>query len=182
MPTIPVAYILLEDARLPNEGALIETLRARHPDLQWGRSTVTRNDSTDGPLFIRAGDHLMTILMMPAPMPFDQQLWQRASWLWPDALQAAGRHRAHLIVSTMGSAETNAETKVLGFAESTHLTTALVGAVLKRCLAVSPSSGEERLAAPARCGWSNPAARSSRFRINRLDCGWRSSPSVPARR
>jgi len=81
MPTIPVAYILLEDARLPNEGALIETLRARHPDLQWGRSTVTRNDSTDGPLFIRAGDHLMTILMMPAPMPFDQQLWQRASWL-----------------------------------------------------------------------------------------------------
>lgn len=131
MPTIPVAYILLEDARLPNEGALIETLRARHPDMQWGRSTVAPSKPTDGAMFIRAGDHLMTILMMPAPMPFDQQLWQRASWLWPDAIQAAGRHRAHLIVSTMGSAETNAETKALEFAESTHLTTAFVGAVLE---------------------------------------------------
>ncbi|WP_244550048.1 hypothetical protein [Bradyrhizobium sp. cf659] len=110
---------------------MIETLRVRHPDLQWGRSTVAPSNGTDGPMFIRAGDHLMTILMMRAPMPYDQRLWQRASWLWPDALHAAGRHRAHLIVSTMGSSENNADAKALGFAESTQLTTAVVGAVLE---------------------------------------------------
>jgi hypothetical protein len=90
-------------------------------------------------MFIRVGDHLMTILLMPAPMPYDQQLWQRASWVWPDAFHAAGRHRAHLVVATMGSAENNSETKALGFAESVRLTTAFVGAVLEAlpgCLGV----------------------------------------------
>lgn len=90
-------------------------------------------------MFIRADDHLMTILLMPAPMPFDQQLWQRASWVWPEAFDAAGRHRAHLVVSTMGSAEDNAETKALSFDESTRLTTAFVGGVLEAlqgCLGV----------------------------------------------
>ncbi|WP_246773873.1 hypothetical protein [Bradyrhizobium diazoefficiens] len=138
--TIPVAFILLENAGLPNEGALIETLRARHPSLRWDRSPVARSDDTDGLMFIRAGDHLMTILLMPAPMPFDQQLWQRASWVWPEGFDAAGRHRAHLVVSTMGSAEDNAETKALSFDESTRLTTAFVGGVLEAlpgCLAVA---------------------------------------------
>ena len=90
-------------------------------------------------MFIRAGDHLMTILLMPAPMPYDQQLWQRTSRVWPEAFDAAGRHRAHLIVSTMGSAEDNANTKPLGSVESTRLTTAFVGAVLETlpgCLGV----------------------------------------------
>lgn len=130
MTNIPIAYILLEDARFPDEGALIQSLRVRHPDLQCSRSPVAPSDGADGSMFIRTGDHLMTILMMPAPIPFDQQLWERASWLWPEAFHAAGRHRAHLIVAPMGSAKTNAETKALGFAESTHLTTAFVGAVL----------------------------------------------------
>jgi hypothetical protein len=130
MTTIPVAYILLEDARLPDEETLIRTLRARHPDLRWSRSTVAPSDGAGGPMFIRAGDHLMTIRMMPAPIPFDQQLWQRASWLWPEALHAAGRHRAHLIVSPMGPAESNAAVKALGFAENARLATAFVGAVV----------------------------------------------------
>ncbi|MGY3036243.1 hypothetical protein ACVIIV_005413 [Bradyrhizobium sp. USDA 4354] len=72
----------------------------------------------------------MTILLMPAPIPFDQQLWERASWLWPEAFHAAGRHRAHLVVAPMGSAESNTETKALDFAENTYLTTAFVGAVV----------------------------------------------------
>lgn len=131
MTTIPVAYILLEHARLPDEQVLIQALRVRHPGLRWGESGIAPSDGADGPMFIRAGDHLMTILVMPAPIPFDQQLWERASWLWPEAFQAAGRHRAHLIVSMLGPAESNAGTKPLGFAESAHLTTAFVGAVLE---------------------------------------------------
>lgn len=130
MTTIPVAYILLEDARLPDEETLIRTLRVRHPALQWAPSTVAPSDGADDLMFIRAGNHLMTILMMPAPIPFDQQLWQRASWLWPEAFHAAGRHRAHLIVSPMGSAESNDRPKVLGFSDNAQLTTAFVGAVV----------------------------------------------------
>lgn len=130
MTNIPVAYILLEDARLPDEEALLRALRVRHPDMRWSRSTVALGEGPDGPMFIRAGDHLMTILMMAAPIPYDQQLWQRASWLWPEAFHAAGRHRAHLVVAPMGSAENNAETKALGHAENAHLTTAFVGAVV----------------------------------------------------
>ncbi|WP_246504323.1 hypothetical protein [Bradyrhizobium agreste] len=72
----------------------------------------------------------MTIFLIPEPLPFDQRLWERASWLWPEAFDAAGRHRAHLVVAAMDSAKSNAETKALGFAERTPLTTALVGAVL----------------------------------------------------
>ncbi|MCA1360537.1 hypothetical protein I6F14_03130 [Bradyrhizobium sp. IC3069] len=130
MTTVSVAYILLEDARLPDEEALIQFLRVRHADIRWNRSTFAPSDGADGPLFIRAGDHLMTILLMPAPIPFDQQLWERASWLWPEAFHAARRHRAHLVVAPMGSAEGNTETKALDFAENTYLTTAFVGAVV----------------------------------------------------
>ncbi|MCK1721851.1 hypothetical protein IVA81_29995 [Bradyrhizobium sp. 141] len=130
MTTIPVAYILLDDARLPDEEALIRALRVRHPELQWSRSTIASRADAGDPMFIRAGDQLMAILMIPAPMPFDQQLWQRASWLWPESVDAAGRHRAHLIVSPMGPAESNAELKALGFAENTRLATAFVGAVV----------------------------------------------------
>ncbi|TWI06414.1 hypothetical protein IQ17_02629 [Bradyrhizobium daqingense] len=72
----------------------------------------------------------MTILLMSAPIPFDQQLWERASWLWPEAFRAAGRHRAHLIVAPMGSAESKTERKPLGFVENAQLATAIVGAVV----------------------------------------------------
>ena len=134
-----IAFVLLEDARLPDEAVLIETLRRRHPGLRWENSTATANAEADGPILIRAGDHLMAILLMPAPMPFDQRLWQQASWLWPDAFQAAERHRAHLIVSTMGSAVEGAEAVKLSVIENTRLTTAVVGSVLEAqpgCLGV----------------------------------------------
>ena len=137
--TVPVAYVLLEDARLPNEAVLIETLRARHPGQRWDRSTVAQSNDTAGPMLLRAGDYLMTILLIEAPMPYAQQLWQRASRVWPDAVDAASRHCAHLIISTMGAAENNTETKPLGYVESTRLVTAFVGAVLEAlpgCLAV----------------------------------------------
>ncbi|MCK1734802.1 hypothetical protein IVA79_12725 [Bradyrhizobium sp. 138] len=129
--TTPVAFVMLEEARLPDEAVLIETLRRRHPALRWESSTAAAKENADGPTLIRAGDHLMAILLMPAPMPFDQRLWQQASWVWPDAFQAAGRHRAHLIVSTMGSAVEGAGAVKLSMIESTRLTTAVVGGVLQ---------------------------------------------------
>jgi hypothetical protein len=81
----------------------------------------------------------VAILLMPAPLPFDQQLWERTLSVWPDAFHAVDRHRAHLIISTMGSAEKNAGTTELGLVESARLTTAVVGGVLEAqrgCLGV----------------------------------------------
>lgn len=137
--TKPVAFVLIEDASIPDKDALIEKLRLRHPGLRWESSAVTASTEAKGAMFIRAGDHLMAVLLVPAPVPFDQQLWQRASWVWPDALQAVGRHHAYLIVSTMGSAVEETKTAELSMIESTRLTTAVVGSVLEAqpgCLGV----------------------------------------------
>ncbi|KYK46378.1 hypothetical protein A1D31_32265 [Bradyrhizobium liaoningense] len=130
MATIPLAFILLKDARLPDQEALIQSIRVRHPDLQCSRSAAVLSDGATRPMLIPVGNHTLTIFLVPEPVPSDQQLWERASRLWPEAFRAAGRHRAHLAIAVMDSAKSNAETKELGFAERTLLTTALVGAVL----------------------------------------------------
>ncbi|WP_298872371.1 hypothetical protein [uncultured Bradyrhizobium sp.] len=135
--TNPVAFILLDDSHLPDEAILIQTLRRRHPGLRWDTSPTTAK--TDGVRLIRAGDHLIAILLMPAPLPFDQRLWQQASWVWPDAFDAVGRHRAHLIVSMMGSAVEGTKTPELDITESTRRLTAIVGGICEAqpdCLGV----------------------------------------------
>ena len=136
----PVAFVLLENARLPDEKALIETLHRRHPELRWESSYAAANTAADGYLLIRAGDHLAAILLMPAPMPFNQQLWQQASSVWTEAFEAVGRHRAHLVVSMMGSAVEGTKTAKLSVIESSRLVTAVVGGLIEAlpgCLAVA---------------------------------------------
>ena len=116
---------------------------------------------------IRAGDHLMVILSMPAPMPFDQRLWQQASWIWPEALQAVERHRAHLIISTMGSAVGGAEAAKLSTIESTRLTTAVVGGLLETqpgCLGVA---------------WGGKVGRSSEMWLEQSRLAFDPSPDHP---
>ncbi|OPY95847.1 hypothetical protein A5906_07745 [Bradyrhizobium sacchari] len=136
--TNPVAFVLLDDARLPATEVLIEALRRRHPGLLWGPAAAKMQ--SDNARLIRAGDHLIAIALISAPMPFEQQLWQQASWIWPDAFQAVRRHRAHLMVSSMGSAVDEAETAELSTIESTRLTTAVVGGLVESqpgCLGVA---------------------------------------------
>ena len=136
----PVAFVLIENACLPNEKALIEALRRRHPGLLWESSAGPVNSGPDGYLMIRAGDHLVSVLLMPAPMPFNQQLWQQASSVWTEAFQVVERHRAHLVVSMMGSAVEAAETAKPTVIESSRLLTAMVGSLIEAstgCLAVA---------------------------------------------
>jgi hypothetical protein len=138
--TNPVASVLLDDGRLPDEKAVIEALRRRHPGLPWESSAATANAEADGYLLIRAGDHLIAIILMPAPMPFNQQLWQQASSVWTEAFGAVGRHRAHLVVSMMGSAVEGTETAKLSVIVSSRLLTAIVGGLIEAhpgCLAVA---------------------------------------------
>jgi hypothetical protein len=86
---------------------------------------------------------------MPAPLPYDEDLWKRASRIWPEAAHVTGRHRAHIIVSTMGAAENRADIARLTDGESARLTTAMVGgliAVNSGCCAVVWGAGIARSA------------------------------------
>jgi hypothetical protein len=96
--TNPVAFVLLENAGLPEKKVLMETLRRRHPGLDWEISTAAADAEADDLLLIRVGDHLAGVLLMRAPTPINQSAWQLASSGWPEALQALGKHRAHLVV------------------------------------------------------------------------------------
>ncbi|MFT4116498.1 hypothetical protein [Bradyrhizobium sp.] len=128
---------MLENAALPKSNALIEALRRRHPGLRWESGPAPADPRADDPILVRAGDHLVAVLLMPAPMPPDQHLWQSASPVWPDAPRAVGRHRAHLVVSTIGSAVEGAAE--LSPIEGTRLVTAVVGGVIEAhrgCIAV----------------------------------------------
>lgn len=138
MSTTP-AFVLLKEALLPDETLLIDILRRRHPGQLWEPSTALALTQADGAMSIRAGDHLVVLLLMPAPLPFNQQLWQQASWVWPEAFDAVGQHGAHLIVSTMSSAVEGAGTAALTVLESTRIVTAVVGSLIEAqpgCLAV----------------------------------------------
>lgn len=138
--TNPVAFVLLENACLPDQKLLIEALRRRHPGLLWESGPAMGNAAAGSHLLIRAGDHLAAVLLMPAPMPFNQQLWQQASSVWTEAFQAVGRHRAHLVVSMMGSAVEGAETAKPSVIEGSRLVTAMVGGLIEAqpgCLGVA---------------------------------------------
>jgi hypothetical protein len=125
----PFAFVLLAAPVPLNESTLVETLQQRHPERSWAASGHAARTNADDPVTIRCGDHLIVVMSMPAPIPHDENLWKRASRIWPQAPEVAGRHRAHLIVSTMGAAENRADIPRLTQIESARLTTAVVGAL-----------------------------------------------------
>lgn len=138
--TNPFASVLLEACHLPDEKVLIEALRSQHPGLLWESSVAAASIEADDCLLIRAGDDLVVILLIPQPMPFNQQLWQQASLLWEEAFEAMGRHRAHLVVSILTSAVGGTEAPKRSVIESSRLITAIVGGLIKAhqgCLAVA---------------------------------------------
>jgi hypothetical protein len=108
----------------------VDTLRQRHPDKRWSVIPKTAQAKADGPFMIRCGDHLLVVVLMPGPLPYDEKLWKRASRIWPEAHHAAERHRAHLIVSTMGHAENKPGNVDPSTIEKARMTTATVGGLI----------------------------------------------------
>jgi hypothetical protein len=123
----PIAFVLLDRPFRLDVRPLVEILRQRHADLRWDVTATAATAKDVDPPFIRCGDHLVTILSMPAPLPYDENLWKRASKTWPEAPHIAARHSGHLIVTTMGAAENKAGIANLTPLESARLTTAVVG-------------------------------------------------------
>ena len=75
--TNPVAFVLLENAGLPEKKVLMETLRRRHPGLDWEISTAAADAEADDLLLIRVGDHLAGVLLMRAPT---RSISRRGNW------------------------------------------------------------------------------------------------------
>jgi hypothetical protein len=128
--TLPIAFVLLERPSLPKTDALVASLRRRHPGLRWDAGGGAAALQSDSAFFIRAGDHLLVVALIDAPLPDNEEMWRRASWLCPEAQRAVSRHRAHLMVSTLGAADNAADTASLSFIESARLVTAMVGSLL----------------------------------------------------
>jgi hypothetical protein len=137
--TAPIAFVLLEAVCSLDENAVVDTLRQRHPDMRWEVAAGSKRSKPDDPLAIRGGDHLFSVMMMPAPLPYDEFVWKRAAIVWPEAASAGERHQAHLVVATVGSAETNPAKAAPTTLEQARVTTALAGALvalLPNCCAV----------------------------------------------
>lgn len=129
----PLTLVLLEDPAPPDMFAVVQALRARHPELAAeviAGTSPAGTHSADTPL-IRCGGKFVAVMSMPAPIPEDANLWSRAATAWPEGKTVAARHRGHLIVSVIGKSE-----QLLPVA---RITTAVVGAlieVMPECCAV----------------------------------------------
>jgi hypothetical protein len=163
----PVAYVLLERPVTLSETALVETLRQRHPEVRWDVAGLVPKARADDAIIIRCGDHLLVVMSMPAPLPYDENLWKRASRIWPEAPQAAERHKAHLIVSTMGHAENEPGHASPSTIEKARMTTAAAGGLIAMttgcCAAV----------------WDGGVARSARMWLNESRMAFSRYPEHP---
>ena len=140
------AYVLLDSFLTPDVNALVDTLRQRHPDIRWDVGPQAAAAKPDGHVIIRCGDHLVVVMSMPTPLPYDEGLWKRASRIWPEAHHAAERHKAHLIVSTIGSAESPPGPKPSTIEQARMVTAAAGGlfAMIPGCCAAVWNDGIAR--------------------------------------
>jgi hypothetical protein len=114
----PNAVVLLERPFPLDLQYLIEKLAECYPALP---CEVVGAPSTGGSPSIRCGGRSVILTSVDAPIPNDDALWQRTALIWPDARQAAARHRAHLIVSIQEAGASKLE--------GARLTTAVVGVI-----------------------------------------------------
>jgi Domain of unknown function (DUF4261) len=101
----PMAFVLLDRPVAPDMAAVVAAIVRRHPgtpaSVPGEAKPGQRNDS---PLLLCAGEFVV-VMSMPAPVPRDDGVIARAAAAWPQARATFDRHRAHLIVSTLGTSE-----------------------------------------------------------------------------
>jgi hypothetical protein len=137
-----LALVLLEKPATPDMAEVARALRVRHPELasevEGGDAQVAPSDS---PL-IRCGNELVAVMSMPAPIPEDPGLWQRAATTWPESKAVAARHRGHVIVSTLGQSQQPLI--------AARATTAVIGALIATMPECSGVVWTGKVARPAR--------------------------------
>jgi len=103
-----LAFALFERPVVLDLAAIVDVLRKRHPGIEIDPPAAA--PGTEAPV-IRCGG--MNVLLMVMPMPVPRESWElpgrRAVATWPAALEVLGRHACHVVVSTVGQAETPAQ-------------------------------------------------------------------------
>lgn len=119
MSEIPFPFVLLDNPVAPDLSAVVETLRARHPELP---VHLLKDGGLAAPSLIHCGDEMVVIAVVPRPIPEDAALWSRAARIWPEAKTVGARHRGHLYVTAVGGSKS--------LLQSVRITTAVVGALI----------------------------------------------------
>lgn len=109
MTDVPLAFVLLDSFVSPNMVAVVEELRARHPEIPVeivGEKNAAGEvvNAANSPLII-FGEEQIVVMSMPAAVPGDPGLWARAAYKWPEAKSVAARHKAHLVVSALSKGD-----------------------------------------------------------------------------
>jgi hypothetical protein len=104
-----IVFVLLDQPVAVDTQAVVRGIRGRYPDLPvelMAAPAKPGQGAVESPL-IRCGDEFVVVMNIPAPLPRDQGdgVWARAAMTWPQAPAVVERHRAHVIVSTMGKVE-----------------------------------------------------------------------------
>jgi hypothetical protein len=103
-----LAFVLSERPPVLDLTAIVDVLRKRHPGIEIDLPGAAPGIAA--PVIRCAGQNVMLMVM---PMPVPRESWElpgrRAVATWPAALEVLGGHAAHVVVSTVGRAETAAQ-------------------------------------------------------------------------
>ena len=93
-----VGFVLLSEANWDRE-KLMDDLHA-----QWNICIEEVNKKQDDTVVFQVGKMIAVVGLMPVPVPgHEAEENARSNYLWPGAAEAAQNHKAHLIVSVMGT-------------------------------------------------------------------------------
>jgi len=98
------ARVLLDRPELPDAAAIADSLSRRHPGLRAEPTPPSRNLIEPGSdvQTLRVGAQAVIVSLIRRPARTSSLAWTYALPIWPDILDAASFHQAHLLVSTMG--------------------------------------------------------------------------------
>src|SRR5258705_8952318 len=99
-----LACVLLDQAELPDAVAIAESLRRRYPGLLAEPTPPSPNLIQPGKdvQTLRVGDQAVIVSLIRRRTRLNPLVWAYAIRTWPNVLDVAGPHQAHLLVSTIG--------------------------------------------------------------------------------
>lgn len=103
-----LAFALFDRPVVLDLAAIVDTLRKRHPGIEIDLPGTA--SGATAPVIRCAGQNIVLMVMS---MPVPRESWdlpgRRAVATWPAALDVLGKHATHVVVSTVGQAETAAQ-------------------------------------------------------------------------
>lgn len=103
-----LAFALFDRPVVPDLAAIVDVLRKRHPGIEIDLPPTA--SGATAPVIRCAGQNIVLMVMS---MPVPRESWdlpgRRAMATWPAALDVLGGHATHVVVSTVGQAETPAQ-------------------------------------------------------------------------